>query len=65
MAARNRLKLCRNARAYRQKQLADEGVTAYDMMMFVQQVGVRAGIDAVFIYVGPHVSPTTLAGRRA
>ena len=64
MAAQNRLELCENARAYRQKQLTDEEVTVYAMMMFVQQVGVRAGIGDVFKSVDPHVSPSHLDGRR-
>ena len=64
MAAPNRLELCENARAYRQKQLTDEEFTAYAMMMFVQQVGVRAGIGDVFQIWGPHVSPSHFHGRR-
>ena len=64
MPAQNRLKLYRNACKYRQKQLTDERFTAYAMMLFVQQVGVKVDIGNAFVCVGSHVSPSHLAGRR-
>ena len=63
MPPQNRLKMCRNICTYCTQQLTDE-VTEYAVMMFVQQVGVRAGIGDAFVCVAPHVSPSHLARRR-